>query len=77
VLAAETSRACGAEDSAKFSGRTPAMSSPLSATRRAFSAGISMSPKGSLRVVPSTVAGMKFIGGEPMKPATKRLAGLS
>jgi hypothetical protein len=27
--------------------------------------------------VPSTVAGRKLIGGEPMKPATNRLPGFS
>ena len=32
---------------------------------------------GSSTLSPFTVAGMKFIGGDPMKPATKRLTGCS
>ena len=32
-------------------------------------------PNGSFTVSPSTVAGMKFIAGEPTKPATNRLTG--
>jgi len=36
----------------------------------------STSPSGSLIFPSATSAGMKFIAGEPMKPATKRLRGL-
>jgi hypothetical protein len=45
--------------------------------RRRSSSGSWTSPKGSRTVEPSSRAGMKFIAGEPMKPATKRLRGLS
>ncbi len=41
---------------------------------RSFS-GRSTSPNGSLTRPPSIVAAMKFIAGEPMNPATKRLSG--
>ena len=34
-------------------------------------------PNGVCSVEPCTVAGRKFIGGEPMKPATNRLTGCS
>ncbi len=37
--------------------------------------GSAISPIGSLSRSPSTLAGRKFIAGEPMKPATKRFAG--
>ena len=40
------------------------------------SSGRRTSPNGSFTVSPSSVAGQKFIAGEPMKPATKRLTGL-
>ena len=39
--------------------------------------GVGRSKNGSLSVSPSTLAGRKFIGGEPMKPATNRLTGCS
>ena len=55
----------------------PAISSPLPLARSALSAGISTDPNGSFTEVPSIVAGTKFIGGEPMNPATNRLAGCS
>jgi hypothetical protein len=63
--------------SSKYSGRMPAISRPLPSALAAFSAGSSTEPNGSFTEVPSTVAGRKFIGGEPMKPATKRLPGFS
>ena len=63
--------------SSKYSGRMPAISTPLPWARSAFSSGICTVPKGSVTVVPSTSAGRKFIGGEPMKPATNRLPGFS
>ncbi len=53
------------------------MSRPLPAAFSALSAGICTLPNGSFTELPSTVAGMKFIGGEPMKPATKRFPGFS
>ena len=55
----------------------PAISSPLPAAFSARSGGSCTVPNGSFTEVPSTVAGRKFIGGEPMKPATKRLPGFS
>ena len=63
--------------SSKWSGRMPAMSSPLPWALAALSSGIVTVPKGSSTWLPLTVAGRKFIGGDPMKPATKRLAGFS
>ena len=65
------------ETSSKCSGRMPAISSPLPAVFSALSAGIRNVPTGSVTWSPSTVAGRKFIGGEPMKPATNRLTGCS
>ena len=44
-------------------------------TRSRTSDGSRTSAIGSLTVSPSTVAGMKFIAGEPMKPATNRFSG--
>ena len=65
------------EASLRCSGRTPqiTMSSPL--TLAASSEVIGTSTNGIRSVVPSTLAGRKFIGGEPMNPATKRLTGWS
>ena len=53
------------------------MSRPLPWAFAAFSSGMVTVPNGSSTVLPSTVAGRKFIGGEPMKPATNRLPGFS
>jgi hypothetical protein len=63
--------------SSKFSGRTPAISCLPWAppTRPRTSSGSRTSAIGSLTVSPSTVAGMKFIAGDPMKPATNRFSG--
>ena len=44
---------------------------------RAARAAASTSAIGSFTMSPSTVAGMKFIAGEPMKPATNRFVGRS
>ena len=41
------------------------------------SSGRRTSPNGSFTVSPSSVAGMKFIAGEPMNPATNRFVGRS
>ena len=41
------------------------------------SGGSVTSPIGSVRPTSVNVAGKKFIAGEPMKPATNRLAGRS
>ncbi len=60
---------CRADDVACTCRRTPA--------RVALRRSAAMSPR-AVRSLPfSSVAGMKFIAGEPMKPATKRLAGLA
>ncbi len=64
--------------SSKSSGRMPAISClplPRSPRRSRSSDGSGASPIGSLTLSPSSVAGMKFIAGEPMKPATNRLTG--
>ncbi|MNT76898.1 hypothetical protein D3C72_2159570 [compost metagenome] len=67
------------------SGRMPKITSlPTNAASFALScgSGSTTQPLSSQILTPmslpdcTTVAGMKFIGGEPMKPATNRLAGL-
>src|SRR5215216_5621726 len=65
--------------SSKCSGRMPAMMSRLPAlsSRDASSSGSCVGPNGSVSVSPSSVAGRKFIAGEPMKPATNGLTGSS
>jgi hypothetical protein len=68
--------------SSKCSGRTPAITSrapvPLpDSSRRCRSSVSGASPKGS-RIAPFSIrAGMKFMAGDPMKPATKRFLGVS
>ena len=52
------------------------MSRPLPWAFSALAAGILTVPKGSSTESPLTVAGRKFIGGEPMNPATNRLHGV-
>ena len=63
--------------SSKFSGRMPAISClpAVWPTASAASRGSRTSPTGSFTLSPSTVAGMKFMAGEPMNPATNRLFG--
>ena len=66
--------------SSKLSGRTPTIRSrgalARSSARRSRSVS-GISPSGVRSVPSSTVAGTKFIAGEPMKPATNRLSGRS
>ncbi len=52
------------------------MSTSLPCAFSAFSWGSVKVPNGTVTSSPSTVAGRKFIGGEPMKPATNRFRGL-
>ncbi len=63
--------------SSKFSGRMPAMygAAGVVGDPGAQLLGQVSSTIGSVTVSPSTSAGKKFIAGEPMKPATNRLAG--
>ena len=65
------------EASSKFSGRMPAISwrPCVLPSLLCSSEGSRTSASGSLMVSPSTVAGMKFIAGDPMKPATNRFSG--
>jgi hypothetical protein len=55
----------------------PTMSSSLPRTAAARRSSSLISPNGVVSVSPLTPAGRKFIGGEPMNPATKRLTGCS
>ena len=54
----------------------PAITVPSPAALR-VSGGTAASTIGSFTMSPSKLAGMKFIAGEPMKPATKMFAGFS
>ncbi len=60
--------------SSKCSGRMPTITSRWLTFRPA---GIGASPNGSRSLPSSSVAGTKFIAGEPMKPATNRLSGFA
>ena len=50
---------------------------PWDSSARASPRGSSTSANGSFAVPPEISTGMKFIDGEPMKPATNRLTGSS
>ena len=71
-LASSTSDA-----SSKYSGRMPTSTSSRPATFSARAASSSIGPNGVSSLFPATVAGRKFIGGDPMNPATNRLTGCS
>ena len=77
VKRAPSRGASGAAVSLKCSGRMPQITMPLWATRLASTGAIGTVVKGSSSWLPFTRAGTKFMGGEPMKPATNRLTGCS
>jgi hypothetical protein len=78
VTASELSLVSGC----RCSGRSPSVTSSPGFARAASTTTRSDSPLGNATVAPrasacTSFAGRKFIRGEPMKPATKRLSGCS